>query len=220
MRAGFRDMDGGFPGGGDGGGGNAGTVYTLKVQLAGHQSPNLFHIAGGEEEAQRLRHRVAEGGIIVFETLTHSIAVNLEHALWLNFLVSYGSVKGAGFRRELPIDDDYPVEILFAGVEKPVVIAVNPDPNSPACMKGKKIPESEFDNELGDGWNYLMHFMIDLDVYGKSGLDDKFLSFPDVDGEMFYVNVALLQLAVVPLDIEGNHDCIEEKPKKRSTKKR
>lgn len=44
--------------------------------------------------------------------------------------------------------------------------------------------------------------------------------FPDVDGETFHVNVALLQLAVIPLEIEGNHDCIEEKPKKRSTKKK
>lgn len=77
MSAVFRDMDGGFPGGGDGGGGNAGTVYTLKVQLAGHQIPDLFHIVGGEEEARRLRHHIAEGGIIVFETLAHSITVNL-----------------------------------------------------------------------------------------------------------------------------------------------
>ncbi|WP_045837032.1 hypothetical protein [Hyphomicrobium sp. 99] len=217
----MRDIGGGFPGGGgDGGGANAGITYTLKVQLAGRPRPNMFYIAGGEKEVARLRGRVADGGIIAFNTLTHSIAVNLDHALWVNFLEDYGTLKGTGPGWKLPIDNDYAVGMLFAGHEKPVVVAVDPDANSPVRMKGKKIPEHEFDNEGVSGWNFLMHFMIDLDVYGDSEVDDAFLSFPDIDGETFHVNVDLLQLAVIPFEIEGNHDCIEEKPKRRSPKKK
>ncbi len=146
--------------------------------------------------------------------------MNLEHAFWVNFLEDYGTVKGTGTGWKLPVDDNNAVGMLFAGHEKPVAVAVDPDPNSPVRMKGKKVPEHEFDDEGGDGWNFLMHFRIDLDVYGESEVDDAFFSFPDIDGETFYVNVALLQLAVIPLEIEGNHDCIEEKPKKRSPKKK
>lgn len=219
MSAGTRDMGGGFPGGGDGGGANEGITYTLKVQLTGRPRPNLFRIVGGEKEVERLRGRVADGGLITFDTLTHSIAVNLNHALWVNFLEDYGVVKGTGPGWKLPFDDDDAVGMLFAGHEKPVSVAVEPDPNSPVRMKGRKIPEHEFDEEDG-GWNFLMHFMINLDVYGDSEVDDAFLSFPDIDGETFYANVALLQLAVIPLEIEGNHDCIDERPKKRSSKKK
>jgi hypothetical protein len=214
------DMGGGSTGG-DGGGGDPRTAYTLKVQLAGHPRPNLFEIAGGVEEFSRLRMRAGKGGFVTFDTPTHSIALNFDHVFWANFLEDYGVIaKGTTAEWKLPVDGGGAVGLVFAGLAKPVVVNVEPDPNSPSCMAGKKISEDEFDDERSSGWNFLMHFMIALDVHADGELDVAFLSFPDVDGEMFYVNLARLQLAVVPLAIEGNADCIEKKPNKRGAKKK
>lgn len=153
--------------------------WTVKVGLVGGKE---FFFSVSSKEKERISSTIwappSGFDFIVFNTLTHSVAINRTMINYCNFLFDFGVVE--------PMKEgvDYNVIVHFIGTKEPERFGVEPD------------QKDRLEDE--QGWSSQLQGLL-IDIDGKSADEDDILYFDDEDGERVFLRSKQILCLEVPL---------------------
>lgn len=153
--------------------------HTIKMAFLG--GPIRYYLVD-HATSIRVRNAIMSGrDFVVFDTLTHAVAVNVNKLIWTNFLFDPGDVFEPGENE----DSFTTINMYFDGEPGAESFDVDPDTHEP----------SEDNDYAG---SELQMLLMDLDMRADSGDTDP-LSFLDGDGEELVFHPARLKAIEIPL---------------------